>query len=269
MSQPITRRRFLVAGASVLAAGAAALVGGTYAKYVTSDSKEDKARAAKFGVVVKADGDLFGKTYVSALDTTYGNKPAADSYTGTLTVVSSGDYSVVAPGTRNDEGLTLSFSGKPEVAVQVTATAEGKDVFLKAGTYADATGAPGDDGVYATAAYADYYPVKYTLTWSERTDPLVDKGSLETLLLYINKTLSGELNNAIAAAGGVSKADLAEALGTLTLTWEWAFAETDAENRADTLLGALAAGLAGVAVDAGSYNLEPEIKVAVTVAQVD
>jgi hypothetical protein len=269
-----------VAGASVLAVGAAALVGGTYAKYTTSDNKGDKAQVAKFGVVVKAKGDLFGETYKSsAFEDGTANNPAA-STEAAVTVVSSGGYDVVAPGTRNDEGLTFSFSGQPEVAVTVTtAVSDGwKDVFLAEGNYPDVTAAPKDDGTYDSSThYQKYNPVKYTLAWTHgtgeaaTTEKLVNAGSLEQLVNYVNVGLAVALNGAITAAGGVtSHVDLATVLGTLALTWEWGFAEdnTDA-SKADTLLGALAAGLSGVTVDAGNYNLNPEIEITVTVAQVD
>ena len=93
------------------------IISGTFAKYVTEDSATDSARVAKFGVVVNAEGNLFGKTYVSAAE---GNT-SKDS--GTITVESSSDTEkVVAPGTEG--GMTFSISGTPEVMTAVTIKAE-------------------------------------------------------------------------------------------------------------------------------------------------
>lgn len=84
------------------------VIGGIFAKYVTTGNGSDSARVAKFGVTVTANGDAFKKTY-AAHDTGFtleGN-----------TVVSTAD--VVAPGT-SGEMTAVSLSGTPEVAVRVT-----------------------------------------------------------------------------------------------------------------------------------------------------
>ena len=89
-------------------------VGGTFAKYVTTDNGSDTARVAKFGVTVKANGTMFAKEY--ATDT--------PNVTGTITnsVISSGAVNgiekVIAPGT-SGEMLKVELSGTPEVTVQV------------------------------------------------------------------------------------------------------------------------------------------------------
>ncbi len=74
---------------------------------------EDTARVAKFGVVVTADGSLFDTTYKAVGG---GNTPgdgAADTDNTVLTVESSDN--VVAPGTKNTDGLTFAVTGQPEV----------------------------------------------------------------------------------------------------------------------------------------------------------
>ena len=82
-------------------------VGGTFAKYVTTDSATDTARVAKFGVDIVAAGEnAFVKEYA-----------ANDAlYTAGNTVVS--DVDVVAPGTKGTLA-TVNVSGTPEVAVNV------------------------------------------------------------------------------------------------------------------------------------------------------
>ena len=42
------------------------VISGTFAKYITTDSANDSARVAKWGVVASVKGDLFGQTYAAA-----------------------------------------------------------------------------------------------------------------------------------------------------------------------------------------------------------
>lgn len=83
------------------------VIGGTFAKYVTSDSATDTARVAEWGVVVEVTGEeAFAKTY-------------NDTATGTQVV---SETEVVAPGTKGTL-CTTTITGAPEVAVRVTKTA--------------------------------------------------------------------------------------------------------------------------------------------------
>ena len=79
-------------------------VGGTFAKYVTSNSASDNAGVAKWGVSITGTGDLFQKVY------------ASDSSFVGHTVVSTAD--VVAPGTSGNMAA-FAIAGTPEVAVNV------------------------------------------------------------------------------------------------------------------------------------------------------
>ncbi len=85
------------------------VISGTYAKYVTSGEVSDTARVAKFGVEVTATSELF-KTEYATEDT---------SYSGTLTVKSSDEDKVVAPGTKGNISAA-GLTGTPEVAVRVS-----------------------------------------------------------------------------------------------------------------------------------------------------
>ena len=82
-------------------------VGGTFAKYVTSGDAADHARVAKWGVTVTAHetGDIFAQSYDN-------------------TVIADGNYKVIAPGTKKDDAALVTLSGKPEVSVKVTYSAE-------------------------------------------------------------------------------------------------------------------------------------------------
>lgn len=218
------------------------IVSGTYAKYVTSDSAKDSARVAKFGVTVAASGSLF--------DTSYENGD------GTITVVSSTNEKVVAPGTKSDEALTFSISGKPEVSVNVAIDVEYEestsDVFLKAGTYPDmTTDDPGD----TFTLNADYHPIKYTL--SKGSDKILNGGTMKDL----KSALATAVNSNIG-----SNLELADTLGEYSITWEWAFEQ--GQDQADTLLGDLAAGTVN-GIDAANYNLNTNIEFTVSVTQID
>ena len=85
-------------------------VGGTFAKYVTTDSTTDTARVAKWGVVITAND--------SALVTTEVNGANEDH------VVSQTSDVVLAPGSQIAELADFSISGNPEVAVNVSYAAD-------------------------------------------------------------------------------------------------------------------------------------------------
>ena len=108
-----------IALASLIAAGAGvttlltmSVISGSFAKYITSGTGTDSARAAKFGVTVTANGTMFASEYATD-----------DEAVGTIakSVISSGgeDDHVVAPGTKG-ELLNATITGKPEVAVKVS-----------------------------------------------------------------------------------------------------------------------------------------------------
>ena len=89
------------------------IVSGTYAKYVTSGTAKDTARVAKFGVEVTAEGSLFDKNYLETANT------PTDAGTG-ISVKSENSDNLVAPGTKSDNnGLSFSITGTPEVDVNV------------------------------------------------------------------------------------------------------------------------------------------------------
>lgn len=102
-------------------------VGGTFAKYVTSDEATDTARVAKFGVAVTANGSTFAETYATD-----------DSTATTITDSVVSTDKVVAPGTKGDM-TKMTLSGTPEVAVEVkyeaTVTLNDKWVGDTSGSY--------------------------------------------------------------------------------------------------------------------------------------
>lgn len=86
-------------------------VGGTFAKYVTDGTGSDKARVAKFGVTVTANGTMFAEKY----DTDKEAKTVVSSRVG---VAEGKKDNVVAPGT-SGKMVSMTLTGKPEVDVHV------------------------------------------------------------------------------------------------------------------------------------------------------
>ena len=84
-------------------------ISGTFAKYVTSDSAEDSARVAKWGVAITATGeDAFAIQYKDT---------AGDNGTKVVSTVN-----VVAPGTNGNLG-GVTITGTPEVEVELVRNA--------------------------------------------------------------------------------------------------------------------------------------------------
>ena len=226
------------------------IISGTFAKYVTEASSTNSARVAKFGVVLAANGNLFSKTYT---------KDATDATGDTDGFTVKSEANVVAPGTKNDTGLTLSVTGTPEVDVKLTvAVAEGyKEVFLKkASSLPNLTTSAADDTFELTE---DYYPVQFTLTQTKdgSTNNLVTNGKLSAVETELEK-----LSKYVDAG-----TDLANEIGTLKLTWTWVFSNND---KADTLLGELASGTSVPSLTAATdYCLDTSFDITISVTQVD
>lgn len=218
-------------------------VGGTFAKYVTSKSASDTARVARFGVVIEAHDN-------TAFKTTYDTDTA-----GISSVVTSTADSLVAPGTKEDNAVILSITGKPEVAVHVELAMTGTDVVLNAGTYPDLT-TPDPDGKFTLAK--PYHPVVFTL---KKNGNVERTGTISEISAYLATSKD--------CAPGTN---LSTEFGTYTLSWEWAFEDTDIVNKdqADTLLGTLVTpGAASLGVDPTNYSPSVHFKLTATVTQID
>lgn len=94
------------------------VVGGTFAKYVTSETGGDSARVAKWGVTVTVNGDTAFADEYDATDSAAIAKGVAKS----VVEASGFDDTLVAPGTGGSL-VTSSISGTPEVAVHVECNA--------------------------------------------------------------------------------------------------------------------------------------------------
>ena len=261
------KKNFMMRAASVLLVAVmltTCAISGTFAKYITADDASDSARVAKWGVKIVAEGTLF--------DDAYQNTKAEwteDEKVATITVqASSENTNVVAPGTKNDEGITFEISGVPEVDLNLEIEVEVTDIVLADGTYVDYT-----DGDAFTADDADkpqftldedYYPVEFTLT-NGAGDKVVDAGTLADVEEYfeaLDTNATIHTNTDLSKLGGNTD-------GKYTLTWEWDFTDTlnsiENDDRADTYLGNVAAGLI---TDANAVT-NVSFAITITATQVD
>ena len=154
------------------------VISGTFAKYVTTDAQQDSARVAKWGVVASIDGNLFGATYDQS--------EAIISWSENADSVSSAQSAatIVAPGTQNENALTLSISGKPEVSTLVTYDAAengsgadyaNSDIYLAQGTYGVMVEYTGEKNTETFGNYYIYNNDKYVKLTEENVTDNTDK----------------------------------------------------------------------------------------------
>ena len=188
----------------VLAVFFTCIVGTTFAKYVTSDVGEDRARVSRWGVVITA-------TDRSSFRTEYAIDDLASGEPDTVTVKSSSGQNVVAPGTRDADGIVFTITGTPEVAtkIDIQMTVD-SDIFID-----------------------DYYPVVFTLTQTSSATGVVAE-SIVGNLGTIKAAIEAWANDAYYAPNTNLDAQF-------KLTWEWKY-ENEEFNEMDTLLGALSTG---------------------------
>lgn len=239
-------------------------ISGTYAKYVTKAEGKEAARVAEWGVQVGVKGfddvndGLFLKAYA-----------ADDTATAIKTTVEA-EEKVVAPGTKNNNSIELTLTGKPEVAVNVEIKVTDKngnapvDVVLPAGVdYTDWTKSV--NGVYSEKFEnaQDYHPIVFTLIDNNSPGvPLVKNGTLAQIETFL-ESKNGEYDpntdlSTIFAENGSGK---------YTLTWAWDFDANGAGtyDKQDTLLGNIAAGLDTVS----GASTAIDFAISISVTQID
>lgn len=221
-------------------------VGSTFAKYVTSGDAGDNARVAKWGVSITAHdtGDVFAKEY--------------DAIAGQdNTVIAGGEYKVIAPGTKKDNAALVTLSGKPEVSVKVTYSAEH---FSLTGKWVS-----DENNIF-------YCPLIIKVTGkvgnAVKTETIncVEKTSAED----VKKAVKDAVAAVSATYGPNTDLSTTTVAGDgLKISWEWPFETGDtpeekaANNAKDTYLGNQAATATGLDIPA------IHIPVTATVTQVD
>lgn len=216
----------------------------TFAKYVTTQTADDRANTAQWGFVITADAsNLFGTDY--SLE---GGTSATVVETGNgVAVKATGTGNVVAPGTTGS--MTFSISGKAEVLAKVSLEkAATTDIHLDA-----------------------YYPVKWTITKRETIEEIVSETPVCT-----NVTLSEALTKLKSSVDGIVEPGTV-VNKTYVISWEWAFDSRNNQwNQWDTVLGLLAGGktveqinaiYGKNTVEAGNYSTSIAFGFTVTVAQ--
>ena len=277
------------------------IISGTFAKYVTMGETSDSARVAKFGVVITASGKLFDKTYYSQPSGS-SNMPGVENDNDNntlLTVESSTNDKVVAPGTKSDnDGLKLNITGAPEVDVYIKYDiTKVSDIYLKQfANYPDMTTSKVDEFDNTS----DYYPIVFTLSgWMIGANASVIEAA-ETGATVTGNSVSGTIDQVIAALQAINNVengkgvrveantDLATSgYGELNLTWEWNFDYDGAGtyDQQDTLLGDIiaqklalqtsgeyygAVTFDGVQLTEGThYSTDVNVKISVSVTQID
>ena len=147
------------------------VIGGTFAKYVSTGSVSDTARVAKWGVEIKTSGTLYSDAYAKKdAEDNKGNLPAGweeEKITDkdiTVASVSTAMDNIVAPGTKSyGKGLSFAISGTPEVAVNVSAKITAEDIFLAKGKYGVLEPATVSDDYSLAKAVKDYTTGVYAL----------------------------------------------------------------------------------------------------------
>lgn len=239
-------------------------ISGTFAKYVTSDSAKDEARVAKWGIVVEAEGTLFSETYLTGTNTPGDGVVDGDGTVLSVEVGSTDVKNLVAPGTKNDNGITFSITGTAEVdlAIALKYDAKNEVIFLNAGTYKDmTTGDVGDD----FKANNKHEPVVFTLKQKKTGEgsftALVTDVTYDKLCAELNKINDDHID---------ANTDLGTIYGEYQLTWQWKYEVDDATDKADTVLGALAAGTYEDTTLADTeYNLDIYFGFSIKATQID
>ncbi len=234
----------IASGLLILCLITTCVIGTTLAKYTTGGNATDGARIAKWGVSLTVNGDEMLK-----------NEYKSDN--GTVTVKSSDDTNLVAPGTKSVNAASFSIKGTPEVATKITVTLdEAKDIVLKKGVYDDETTSDSSDKFTLSE---DYYPVKWTLKQTE--DENGKKGGNDGVLI-VSGTLADVKAALEAYSANATYAPNTNLTATFELSWEWVF---EGNNKADTYLANRMAALQ----TSDSYVLEVSYKLSITVEQID
>lgn len=222
-------------------------ISGTFAKYVTKGSAGDSARVAKWGVEITAEGDAFSKAYTDKDSGNTATTTVVEEDLATLTVQSSTDKKVVAPGTEGTL-VTVGLKGSPEVDVEVSFDAK----LTLTGWEVDGK---------------EYCPLVFTVG----TETFVKEDN-ETVADFAEKVVQkiNEYTETYHTNTDLSKLDESD---LPAVRWAWAFetgADADAiaaNDKLDTALGNKAAKAIADGNEAAAPSIDFEMTV--TVTQID
>lgn len=184
------------------------VVGGTFAKYMIQGTGSDSARVARFGVEITANGSTFSSMYEAENN----GKERIVAYSVVGTAGGDGEKDqIVAPGT-SGKMVSMTLSGKPEVAVRVSYEAT-----LSLGNWEV-------DGAY-------YCPLEITIGESNEPIKGTDYESSDSFATAVKEAI--EAYTAVYEPG----TDLSQApdMDFPSVSWRWAFDGND--DQKDTALG--------------------------------
>lgn len=192
------------------------VVGGTFAKYVTTSTATETARVAKWGVKITATGTTFSSSYAND------EQMGATAIGKGKSVNGVADAKIVAPGTKGNLAST-SITGTPEVAVRVEYT---PTLTLSEWTV---------DG-------KEYCPLIFKVTKDSNTKTYGITGMKPSTGSLTNECADiAALKTAVEGAIKDFKADyepntdLSKVNNGVNVSWEWAFDGND--DSKDTALG--------------------------------
>lgn len=235
------------------------IVGGTFAKYVTTASGTDTARVAKWGVTIGAQTELFAESY-------NGN---ATGYTDKATVkVDTTGTNLVAPGTEGT-GLGLNVGGTtPEVSYSMTIKLDSAKVpSLK---YTPNGGTATDYAPVKFSVYNDTAPIKENMSLTDLTTLFNGTNKIYEYDVAAKKYYMDKDGDGTIADNEKNDANALTAAPKIQIKWEWVFEDTTNKalyNELDTILGDTAAAAAGATpIDKYSGGTISDINTAVNLA---
>lgn len=206
------------------------VISGTFAKYTTSAAGGDTARVAKWGVTVTIPDDgAFASSY-------------ATTDTNSLTAANSVQYSsnngadpdeIVAPGT-DGTLASITITGKPEVAVNVTATSnvEISNWLVDSALYFPLTFTIKIDDATATN-------IDITATGNTVDDKVesIESAIEQAIVKAVTGADTATTTDSSTTATVALEANATQLAKTVVVSWTWPFYTDDDSDTKDTELG--------------------------------
>lgn len=238
------------------------VVGGTFAKYVTTQTGTDTARVARWGVSFSATTFLFAQSYKDS---------AVTDDSATVKLSTTDKANLVAPGTEGT-GFSIMNSAisEPEVSYNVTIKLDSTDAKVPTLKY---TPDSGSENVYEPVKFSVYNgntKIKDNMTLSDLTKAFDGTKAIYQYNVgagnyYIDNNLDGTIEQTAVSAKPEIK-----------IHWEWVYKDNvnqELYDKLDTVLGNTAAGTKNITrYDGGSVsdiNTEVKLSWTMTATQID
>ncbi|WP_418752251.1 hypothetical protein [Frisingicoccus sp.] len=214
------------------------MISGTFAKYTTKAEGSDTARVAKWGVTVSTHTDLFATSYTGV-----------DDYNDKVTVKSTDDNKLVAPGTTGT-GLGVTSGGTPEVSYEMKIKLDGTTAKMPSLKYTPTGGSEASYEPVKFSVLNGTTPLKENLTLDDLKDlfngtKVIYKYDVDTKKYYVDSNGDGTIDSTPS-----------DTCPNIKIKWEWAYEGADDNtlyDDLDTILGNTAAAAPG-AESINSYS---------------